>query len=83
MDDEEVSYASIGEPLYRVEAGNIEYRYTMGSILLLNRIWIWIKEMDNKETNLCTVDAGNIEYKYTIGSMPFYLDFFFFFYNQS
>ena len=26
MDDEEVSYASIGEPLYRVEAGNIEYR---------------------------------------------------------
>ena len=34
MDDEEVSYASIGEPLYRVEAGNIEYRYTMVSILL-------------------------------------------------
>ena len=34
MDDEEVSYASIGEPLYRVEAGNIEYRYTMGSISL-------------------------------------------------
>ena len=26
MDDEEASYASVGEPLYRVEAGNIEYR---------------------------------------------------------
>ena len=34
MDDEEVSYASIGEPLYRVEAGNIEYRYTIGSMSL-------------------------------------------------
>lgn len=29
MDDEEVSYASIGEPLYRVEAGNIEYRLVL------------------------------------------------------
>ena len=26
MDDEEASYASVGEPLYRVEAGNYEYR---------------------------------------------------------
>jgi len=26
MDDEEASYAAIGEPLYRVEYGNIEYR---------------------------------------------------------
>lgn len=26
LDDEEVSYASIGEPLYRVETGNYEYR---------------------------------------------------------
>ena len=29
MDDEEVSYCTIGEPLYRVEAGNIEYRYVI------------------------------------------------------
>lgn len=27
MDDEEYSYASIQEPLYRVETGNYEYRY--------------------------------------------------------
>ena len=27
MDDEEASYAAIGEPLYRVEYGNIEYRW--------------------------------------------------------
>ena len=27
MDDEDVSYASLGEPLYRVETGNYEYRY--------------------------------------------------------
>ena len=26
MDDEDVSYASLGEPLYRVETGNYEYR---------------------------------------------------------
>lgn len=26
MDDEEVSYASLQEPLYRVETGNYEYR---------------------------------------------------------
>ncbi len=26
LDDEEASYASIGEPLYRVETGNYEYR---------------------------------------------------------
>ena len=31
MDDEEASYATIGEPLYRVEAGNIEYRYDYNS----------------------------------------------------
>ena len=29
MDDEEASYATIGEPLYRVEAGNIEYRLVL------------------------------------------------------
>ena len=57
MDDEEVSYASIGEPLYRVEAGNIEYRYTMGSILLLNRIWIWIKKMDDKEISYASISS--------------------------
>lgn len=28
MDDEEYSFASIQEPLYRVETGNYEYRYT-------------------------------------------------------
>ena len=27
MDDEDVSYAALGEPLYRVETGNYEYRY--------------------------------------------------------
>ena len=27
MDDEDVSYASLGEPLYRVETGNYEYRF--------------------------------------------------------
>ena len=27
MDDEEYSYASLQEPLYRVETGNYEYRY--------------------------------------------------------
>jgi hypothetical protein len=32
MDDEEVSYATIGEPLYRVEAGNIEYRYLYNNL---------------------------------------------------
>jgi len=26
MDHEDVSYASLGEPLYRVETGNYEYR---------------------------------------------------------
>ena len=26
MDDEDVSYAAVGEPLYRVETGNYEYR---------------------------------------------------------
>jgi hypothetical protein len=26
MDDEESSYAVLGEPLYRVETGNYEYR---------------------------------------------------------
>lgn len=29
MDDEEASYCTIGEPLYRVEAGNIEYRLVL------------------------------------------------------
>jgi len=29
MDDEEASYATIGEPLYRVEYGNIEYRLVL------------------------------------------------------
>ena len=29
MDDEEYSYASIGEPLYRVETGNYEYRLVL------------------------------------------------------
>ena len=29
MDDEEYSYAWIGEPLYRVETGNYEYRLVM------------------------------------------------------
>lgn len=29
MDDEEYSFASIQEPLYRVETGNYEYRYTL------------------------------------------------------
>lgn len=28
MDDEECSYAALQEPLYRVETGNYEYRYT-------------------------------------------------------
>merc|ERR1712004_741034 len=37
MDDEEVSYCTIGEPLYRVEAGNIEYRYV---IALLGKVTI-------------------------------------------
>ena len=27
MDDEEYSYASMQEPLYRVETGNYEYRF--------------------------------------------------------
>jgi hypothetical protein len=26
LDDEEASYATLGEPLYRVETGNYEYR---------------------------------------------------------
>lgn len=29
MDDEDVSYASLGEPLYRVETGNYEYRLVL------------------------------------------------------
>jgi hypothetical protein len=32
MDDEESSYAVLGEPLYRVETGNYEYRYDAGSL---------------------------------------------------
>lgn len=28
MDDEEYSYAALQEPLYRVETGNYEYRYS-------------------------------------------------------
>ena len=39
MDDEEVSYASIGEPLYRVEAGNIKYRYRMEPKSLLKGVY--------------------------------------------
>lgn len=35
MDDEEVSYAALQEPLYRVETGNYEYRYGFCSSRLL------------------------------------------------
>ena len=37
MDDEEASYCTIGEPLYRVEAGNIEYRYVIVVIALATK----------------------------------------------
>ena len=37
MDDEEASYCTIGEPLYRVEAGNIEYRYVIIVIALATK----------------------------------------------
>ena len=32
MDDEDVSYASLGEPLYRVETGNYEYRLVSSAL---------------------------------------------------
>ena len=35
MDDEDVSYASLGEPLYRVETGNYEYRLVSSSSFAL------------------------------------------------
>ena len=35
MDDEDVSYASLGEPLYRVETGNYEYRLVLSSSFAL------------------------------------------------
>ena len=33
MDDEEYAYAALGEPLYRVETGNYEYRYKIPRLL--------------------------------------------------
>ena len=33
MDDEEYSYASMQEPLYRVETGNYEYRFESTSFM--------------------------------------------------
>lgn len=33
MDDEEYSYGALQEPLYRVETGNYEYRYSINSLV--------------------------------------------------
>jgi hypothetical protein len=33
MDDEEYSYGALQEPLYRVETGNYEYRYSINLIV--------------------------------------------------
>ena len=50
MDDEEYSYASLQEPLYRVETGNYEYRY--------------VRRLDGTSTGLVRTALRRYHYRY-------------------
>jgi hypothetical protein len=42
MDDEECSYASLQEPLYRVETGNYEYRFVLNLLFNKTRFFFYL-----------------------------------------
>ena len=57
MDDEDVSYASLGEPLYRVETGNYEYRL-ISSLMTSKQSYDFYKNMClNRLVLRCRADA--------------------------
>lgn len=44
LDDEEASYATLGEPLYRVETGNYEYRQVLDLTIRLALLFTKCKD---------------------------------------